>query len=257
MASKKRAAQRGATRRPEKTARREWHVPAWIRSIHWSWVVAPVLLVGLFLGGREMVDRWTIRDVRVTGDLTVWNAADIISQVGWIKGQGFFSADLQGVYENVLSMPLIKEVRVKKRWPGYVEITVREDIPMAVWNSNKLIGISGDLMAIPAHLNVDKLTLIQGDIEYMDKAVKDYRLIQQALAPVQVNVRTLSLTETGSVELDLSNNWRVALGRKNIEARARRLLKVMKRLPADQVAEVDLRYGKGAAIRWQPQQEKG
>ena len=259
MAGKKRQVRRGATPLVEKKARREWRVgmPVWLRRIHWSWIVMPALLAGLFVGGRQAVDQWVIQGVTVSGDLNIWSAEDIISQVSWINGQGFFSADLNGAYENVLAMPLIKEVRVKKRWPGYVEISVTEDIPMAVWNGDQLIGISGDLMAIPGHLSVDKLALIKGNIEYMDQAVKDYRLIQQTLAQTGVNVRTLSMTETGSLELDLSNNWHVALGRKNIDSRARRLQEIIGRLPAGQVTAVDLRYGKGAAIQWQSEQENG
>ena len=219
--------------------------------------MTPVVGALVLFGGQQVVDRWKINDVVISGDLTVWDAESIASQVSWLQGQGFFTTDLRGAYDNVLAMPLIKEVQVKKRWPGYVEITVSEDIPMAVWNGNQLIGISGDLMAIPERLNVDNLTLIRGDIEYMDIAIKNYRVLQQALAPTGTNVSTLSMTNTGSLELDLNNQWHVSLGRKNIEARARRLLKVMSRFPAEQVAEVDLRYGKGAAIRWQPAQEKG
>lgn len=260
MATKKRQPRRGATPlKVEKAPRQpiKFKKPAWFRAIYLGWIVAPMILVALVYGGREAMDHWVINEVVVDGDLAIWSAADIAKEVDWVIGDGFFSADLKQVYNSIDAMPLIKKVRVKKRWPGYIEITVQEDIPMAVWNGNKLIGVAGDLMAIPSHISVDNLALITGRSEYLNTSINDFRLIQQSLAAQPVNIESLSISDTGSLSLKLSNKWIVQLGRKNIQQRAARLQKILMKLPEKEVSAVDLRYGKGAAISWRPQQEKG
>lgn len=260
MVNKKRKPRRGATPlKVEKAPRKPIKLkkPSWFRAVYLGWIAAPLLLAMIIYGGRIAIDRWVINEVVISGDLAIWSEADIAKKVDWIVGEGFFSADLIRVYDTVNLMPLIKKVTVKKRWPGYVEIRVQEDIPMAVWNSNKLIGIGGDLMAIPDHISVDNLALISGDSEYLNTSINDFRLIQQSLASHAVNIESLEISKTGSLSLKLSNQWSVQLGRKNIQQRAARLRKILMKLSEEQVSAVDLRYGKGAAIEWRPKQEKG
>lgn len=260
MATKKHQPRRGATPLNVEKAKRQpfkFKKPSWFRAVYLSWVAAPIMLVLIILGGRMVMDRWVINNVVVNGDLAIWSAEDIAQQVHWVVGQGFFSVDLEKVYDSVDSMPLIKKVTIKKRWPGYVEVKVQEDIPMAVWNGNKLIGIGGDLMAIPNHISVDNLALITGESEYLNTSINDFRLIQQSLAAQTVNIESLEISKTGSLSLKLSNQWSVQLGRKNIQQRAARLRKILIKLSEEQVSAVDLRYGKGAAIEWRPKQEKG
>ena len=260
MATKNRKSMRGATPlRVEKAPRQPITLkkPTWLRIGYLSWIAAPLMLALIIFGGRIAMDRWVINEVVVRGDLAIWSEADIAKQVAWVVGEGFFSADLIRVYDSIDSMPLIKKVTVKKRWPGYVKIRVQEDIPMAVWNGNKLIGIGGDLMAIPGHINVDNLALISGDSEYLNTSINDFRLIQQSLAGQAVNIESLKISKSGSLSLKLSNQWSIQLGRKNIQQRAARLRKILMKLSEEEVSAVDLRYGKGAAIEWRPKQEKG
>jgi len=259
MASKKSKAQRGATRLAEPKKKRELrlHRPAWLNLALIGWLMVPVLAFGMLWGGRQLVDRWVITDVIIAGEPVIWSRDDIKAQAHWVIGEGFYSADLNRVYDAIDAMPLIHGVKVRKRWPGLVEIAIEEDIPMALWNGDQIIGINGDLMAIPSHLDVDNLALIEGDIKYLEDAIKHFRFIQQAIAMAGIRIQTLHVSDTGSLSLDLSNDWTVTLGRQQLERRALRLKKLLTGLPAEAVSTVDLRYGKGAAIDWRAEQEKG
>ncbi|WP_369984546.1 cell division protein FtsQ/DivIB [Thalassolituus sp.] len=259
MSSKKSAARRGATRKVEPKPKRSLKLvkPDWLKASLLGWLALPIVLGGLFLGSRQLMDHWVINQVDVRGDMIVWNAQDLEKQVAWVVGEGFYSADLNAVYDVFINMPLIKDVQVRKRWPDYIEITVSEDIPMAVWNGRQLIGIRGDLMAIPGHLNVDNLTAVTGNSEYLSDSIKHFRLIQQAMGTENIKIEQLTVSDTGSLSMTLSNQWQVQIGRSQLEQRALRLKKLIAGLPSDEVAAVDLRYGKGAAIAWREKQEKG
>lgn len=259
MVSKKQAAKRGATRTVEKKPQRQINIskPAWMKASLLGWLSLPVVLVGMFFGARQVMDQWVISDVQVNGDTVIWSKDDIRQQVSWVIGDGFYSADLNRVYDTVLNMPLIREVQVRKRFPDKVEVLVSEDIPMAVWNGSQIIGINGDLMAIPDHLNVDNLALVTGNAEYLTESIKNFRLVQQVMGGIDIKIETLKVSDTGSMSMHLSNDWDVNIGRSQLENRALRLKKLLTGLPAEQVSAVDLRYGKGAAISWRAEQEKG
>lgn len=259
MATKKAAARRGATKKVEKQPKRniKLRLPSWFSVNALGWIVLPVVLVGLFFGGRQMMDQWLIERIEVKGNLVVWSPEDIKNQVSWVLGNGFYSADLTSVYDSVLNMPLIHNVQVRKRWPDRIEISVSEDIPMAVWNGSQIIGINGDLMSIPEHFNVDKLAAIDGNNEYLDESIKNFRLVQQVMGGSDIKIQSMDISDTGSMSLHLSNQWDVFIGSAHLEKRALRLKKLLTGLPADEVSAVDLRYGKGAAIQWRSEQEKG
>ncbi|MEK9712071.1 MAG: FtsQ-type POTRA domain-containing protein [Thalassolituus sp.] len=259
MASKKIEVKRGATRvqqAPEKKSIR-FSRPSWLRASLFAWLMLPVVTGVLFYGGRQMMDSWLISGIDVIGNPVVWTEDDIRNQAAFVVGEGFYSADLDSVFDIVNNMPLIVDVQVRKRWPDRIEITVNEDIPMAVWNESKLIGISGELMDIPAHLNVGNLASITGNFEYLDDSIKQFRLIQQIMGKDGVRIQHLDVSDTGSLTLNLSNRWYVNIGRSRLEQRALRLKKLLAGLAAEQVSAVDLRYGKGAAIKWRSEQEKG
>lgn len=253
------AAKRGATRVEQPTEKKSirFSRPSWLRASLFAWLMLPVVAGSLFYGGRQMMDHWVISGIDVIGNPVVWTENDIKQHAGFVIGSGFYSADLNSVYDIVDAMPLIVDVQVRKRWPDRIEITVNEDIPMAVWNESKLIGISGELMDIPAHLNVGNLASITGNFEYLDESIKQFRLIQQIMGRDGVRIERLDVSDTGSLTLNLSNQWTVNIGRSRLEQRALRLKKLLAGLDADQVAAIDLRYGKGAAIEWRSQQEKG
>ncbi|MAR01092.1 MAG: hypothetical protein CMI00_11240 [Oceanospirillaceae bacterium] len=258
MAIKKRAAPRGATPVTEKNPRNlQIRIPALPFNIHWSVMLIPVLLGMLTWGLVQVTDRWLISEVRVSGNLDIWSAEDLVNATSSVVGQGFFSADIDQVYEALNAFPMLTAVQVKKRWPGYIEIRAREDIPMALLNGNQVISIRGVVSDIPAQMNVHGLALIRSDMANLPDAIQYFRFVQQALGTQGTGVTSLTVSSTGSVAVDLSNHWHVALGKRAIEERVKRLEKMVSAMPQERIAGIDLRYGKGAAIQWRSEQEKG
>ncbi|MCD8521107.1 MAG: FtsQ-type POTRA domain-containing protein [Saccharospirillaceae bacterium] len=250
----KKAAPRGATPVIVKQPR-QWRVTMPV--IAWQWLLVPCLLAGLLAGMRWGYQSWPMSNVEVKGRLSVWNPEDIAERIVWVKDESFFSLDLQKVYEQLSGLPLIMQVTVRKRWPGTLELTVYEDVPMAIWNNDQLLSANGRLSEIPAHLDAGNLARIDGDHRYAEEAVRHFRRIQQSLMHLNVGINRLTVSAVGAVDVELSNGWQVRFGRQYFEERVQRLELLIAQLPENAVVSVDLRYGKGAAIGWRPVQEMG
>ncbi|MDF1763992.1 MAG: cell division protein FtsQ/DivIB, partial [Oleibacter sp.] len=113
------------------------------------------------------------------------------------------------------------------------------------------------LTELPKKLDVSGLARINAQSSYIQKALQSFRLVQQGISDSQVRVEQLQVNNIGSTQISLSNGWTVELGSIDTEARIRRLQELLNAIPNQEIAAIDLRYGKGAALTWRRDQEKG
>ncbi|MEN9465987.1 MAG: hypothetical protein RL217_2168 [Pseudomonadota bacterium] len=252
MAKKTTVAPRGATPKVAEKEKRKMdlHVP----ELPWRWLLLPVIaVVGVFFswqGYRWAYQNWPIEKVEVTGRMAVWNAERIAQHLSWVKGESFLSLDVDKVRQNIESLPLIAQVQVAKHWPSVLRVQIVEDVPIALWNDDLLLNANGVLSAIPPGLDTSTLTAIEGPRTQTQIAVRYFRRIQQLLNSQTVKVNSLKISAVGSIAVVLSNGWQVEFGRQYFEDRIIRLEQLLRYLPQEKVAKIDLRYGKGAAISW-------
>ncbi|MFC3681145.1 cell division protein FtsQ/DivIB [Bacterioplanoides pacificum] len=237
----------GATPLVEKPVR-QWRLPR----IPLYWLMLPLVIAGLFFSVRWVYQSWPINSVEVTGQFSLWQPQQIAQQIAWLKQESFFSADLQQVYDQINDLPLLKVVKVKKQWPGTVWLQVHEDIPLAIWNGDELLTLGGEMLPRPGFVRGDNLARMRGNTQYSESAMRNYRRLHQMLQGSDVSVVELEVSDVGSIRVLLSNQWSVNFGRHYFEERMRRLGLLLRTLPQEQVAGIDLRYGKGAAINWHP-----
>ncbi len=258
MAKKRKPTPRGATITPPKKVKKEWSIslPS-MPKIAWRWLLLP-LLSGLVVFAAHWVYKSTpVTAIEFNGTFSVWNAEQLTEPLMWVRDESFFSLDVNKVHQQLQALPLIKHVSVRKQWPNTVQVTISEDVPIALWNHDKVLSASGKVSDLPVGLNTEGLIQMSGAGQQTEQVVRYYRRLQQVLNDQQLRVLELSVSEVGSVEAKLSNGWHVKLGRQYIEERVERLEKILRYFPQEKVAIVDLRYGKGAAIRWREQQEIG
>ncbi len=256
MAKKQKPAPRGATFIPQKKVKKEWNVslPS-MPKIAWRWLLVP-LFAGLFIVSTHWVYKSTpVTAIEFNGAFTVWSPEQLTQPLLWIKDESFFSLDVKKVHQQLQALPLIKHVSVRKQWPGTIQVNITEDVPIALWNNDKVLSASGKVSNLPQGMNTEDLIQMSGAGQQTEQVVRYYRRLQQVLNDQKIRVLELSVSEVGSVEAKLSNGWHVKLGRQYIEERVERLERILRYFPQEKVAIVDLRYGKGAAIRWREQQE--
>lgn len=255
--AKQKEAPRGATLRVvQERKQRTFKLPA-LPVIHWQWILLPVFAAALLTGMHWGYKSWPIRSIEVSGRMTVLSTDSLIAAVSWVKGESFFSLDVQRVYQDLIALPLVQNVVVRKRWPGVVQLVVTEDLPMAVWNDKQLLTISGRISDVPAGVDISALARMEGQDDQAEMAMRSFRRVQQSLDEMALHINELSVDAVGSVTVKLSNGWEVNFGRQYFDERLLRLSRLLARLPQEKVAGLDLRYGKGAAVRWRSEQEMG
>lgn len=245
-------ASRGATRleqkKPFSFKRFMPKVPTWVIQITF---ISMLLGPGIF-GLQQVNWGWPVERVEIEGEFRYWQAKDLAKQLLWVKEHNFFSLDVRQVKSETEQLALIKSAQVKKFWPSTLRIKFKEEIPVAVWNQQTLLNPSGEELILPSRFNAITLPKLFGPQHKTEQVMRQFQRFQSRLSSVDAVMVSLTMSAVGSWQIELDNGWTIRLGRKQIEQRVERLIELLKILPQEKVAVVDLRYGKGAAIKWLP-----
>ena len=86
-----------------------------------------------------------ISSLMIEGPFQRVTALQIEEAISDELGDGFFSADLEAIQEQIVALPWIDQATRCARWPGTLEITVTEQVPAAIWGERGLLNTRGDL----------------------------------------------------------------------------------------------------------------
>lgn len=248
---------RGAQPIVQKT-KHEWRMPR-IR-LPWRGLFTSALVVASAFGFHKWINHWQIDRVHVSGEFNAWSSSSLQKYAKGMVGQGFLSADITALRERLQTLPLIQTVTVKKQWPNHIHIHITEALPIAIWNDTQLLSNVGKVSDIPNELNTDHLIHMSGSKYQTQLAVRYFTRLQKALNAQNILIKKLQVSAIGALDVELDNGWTVMLGRKHIGTRLQRLTQLIKTLPQQRIERVDLRYSKGAAVKFRvekssPQQE--
>ena len=241
---------KGATRLEKKTpfsfSRVATAIPMWFVQ-----TVFVVTLLCVSVWGLQQVRwGWPVEQVEIEGEFRFWQAEELVQQLLWVKEQNFFSLDVRQVKTDIEQLPLIKSAQVKKIWPDTLLVKFKEDIPVAVWNQKTLLNPQGEELILSESFDAVGLPKLFGPEKRTEQVMRQFQRFQSRLLSVDAAMVSLTMNTVGSWQIELANGWVIRLGRKQLEQRLERLIELLKILPQEKVAVVDLRYGKGAAIKW-------
>ena len=250
--AKRAVSNKGATRLKQKEALKLSSftslIPLWV--VQAAFVIC--LLVSAGWGLQQVRWGWSVEQVEIEGEFRYWQAQDLAKQLLWVKEQNFFSLDVRQVKQELEQLALIKSVQIKKVWPDTLLVKFKEDIPVAVWNQQTLLNPSGEELILPDSFDISALPRLSGPEQQIEQVMRQYQRFQARLSAVNAGMTSLTMNDVGSWQVELSNGWTIRLGRQQLEQRLDRAIELLKILPQEKVAVVDLRYGKGAAIKWLP-----
>lgn len=165
-----------------------------------------------------------------------------------LKGN-FFTIDLNAATLAFSKLPWVRQVKVKRRWSGQLEVMIEEHQPLARWGENGLVDREGHLFSASADHTLPLFLGRKGDEGIM---TRNYLTFQQYLTPLNLEISELKLNPRQAWELKLKNGLVLSLGREQVEQRVSRFALVynqtIKRLPRT-VQYIDLRYPNGFAVR--------
>lgn len=244
-------------RKPRQEERREWF--AWLKplveggfrtalSIAGFIAGTSIMLWGLMLSLDQPIGR-----VDVVGQFQRVAPVQIEEVVAPFRGAGFLSVDLDAMRVALESISWVDRVRVERRWPNGVRVSITEHVPAARWGEDGLMNTRGELFIRNARHVPPELPQLNGPEGTEAQVAKLYLETYPRLLAVGLRLSSVELDPRGAWSLTLSNGVEVRLGRQDVEARLERFLRVASSLVAARSGEVryvDLRYSNGFSVGW-------
>ncbi|MDE2294053.1 MAG: cell division protein FtsQ/DivIB, partial [Gammaproteobacteria bacterium] len=215
--------------------------------------VGPLVLVVAGLGALAWGLNRPLRAVSIDGSFQRVSAAEIEQAVAPYLSAGFMSVNIDAIRGAVQAIPWVDRVRVQRRWPMGLEVTVVEQTAAARWNGSGLINPRGDLFLSDANDPPAALPLLSGPEGTEGDVAKRYFASVPLVGAAGLRIAALKLDARGAWEMDFTNGLAVRLGRHHVAQRIRRFVDTASRIVIPRLSDVeyvDMRYANGFAVGW-------
>jgi cell division protein FtsQ len=226
-----------------------------------------VLSISIAWSVLALLDR-PVRRVEVVGQfhrvspLQIEQAVLSYSKSDARDERGFVSIKLDDLKAVVEEIAWVDRVRIERRWPDGVRVTISEQIPGARWGERGLLNSRGELFLKEARYLPPELPQLSGPEGTEAQVARLYLDTYPRLAGVGLRLSRVTLDPRGAWELTVTstqgtaaNNGGVVirLGRQDVIVRLDRFLTAASPLIATRAGEmayVDMRYSNGFAVGW-------
>ncbi len=245
---------RNRFKKRERAARPLWQRMASL--IDWRSVAqkgALLALVAAGLAGLAWALNRPMRTVSLDGSFQRVSPVEIEKAVAPYLSAGFMSANLGAIQRAVEGLPWVDQVRVQRRWPTGLSVTVVEQTAAARWDQSGLLNTRGQLFIRDADHVPPELPRLSGPAGTETEVARLYLSAEPRMTEAGMHIAALRLDARGAWEMDLSNGITVRLGRNQVDARIDRFIRVSAQVVAHQlndISYVDMRYSNGFAIGW-------
>lgn len=217
-------------------------------------------------------ERVILSQLILTGDKRFTTEQDVrkaIMELG--LPNTYIGQDVDSIQQEILRLPWIKQVSVRKQWPDRLIVNIVEFKPKFYWNEVFLLDDDGNLFNVPDEQIHENLPRLFGPIGKEKIILDNYRQLeaianQLSKRDYQIYIDIALADERNAWQLLLkpcfkgvcANNKdiKVTLGREYIGDRFKRFVRFFKNIQADlprneRISEVDLRYDNGIAVKRQ------
>lgn len=153
---------------------------------------------------------------------------------------------------DLMQFPWVENVSIRRIWPGELKIKITPQDPVAQWGRKRLMNSHLELFSPALKTFPKDLPQLFGPKGSEAEVWRAYQHFNEALKPLNLNLKSLHLSSRHSWSFVLSNGVEIILGRDEIDLRLKRLIKLYPKLfaaKADEIASIDLRYPNGFAVR--------
>ena len=194
-----------------------------------------------------------VRAVSIEGSFQRVSPVEIERVVAPYLSGGLMSANLDAIQRAVEAIPWVDQVRVQRRWPTDLRLTVIEQTAAARWNGSGLLNKRGELFIRDAAHVPPELPALSGPPGTEQQVATLYLTNEPKMVEAGMRIAAVRLDERGAWEVDLSNGLTVRLGRNHVQDRLVRFLDTASPVVAqriNEIAYVDMRYSNGFAVGW-------
>ncbi|MCP1726109.1 cell division protein FtsQ [Natronospira proteinivora] len=227
------------------------------------WPLGLALGLALVIGGGFIAQQWlaefegpAFETLVIKGERRQLSPDHIRAQVKPALESGYFGADLSGLRQNLEAEPWVASVSVRRQWPSTLELTVREQVPVAIWNRQGFLNHSGDFF-VPREIHEEPgfLPELNGPEGSESEVLDRYRDFQEQLDRIGLVAETVTLSERRAWQMGLMEGPTLYLGRQDGERRFTRFvsvaypaLKQAGRFQLDDLDYIDMRYTNGFSL---------
>lgn len=238
--------------RPKKPEGRKLELAAfdWMRVLRAATVLG--VLLGTTLLMRAALDQ-PVKRILVDAPFRRVSPVEVEQVVRASLRGGYMTADLERLRRAVESLAWVDRARVQRVWPDGVRIEVVEQVAAARWGDDGLLNTRGELFMTGSRHVPQELPRLDGPTGMESSVAQRYLGIQARLVEQGLRVAALRLDARGAWEIDLTNGVTVRLGRRQVDERMERFLRVAAPVIAGRAAEItyiDMRYSNGFSIGW-------
>lgn len=204
-----------------------------------------------------------VTSVKIRGEFLLVSRQQVADQVYEAMGSSFMTLKLDNIKAQLERQPWIDRVRVERRWPDQLEVTVIEHKPIARWGASDALNHRGEVIELKQAQDERVQQLLQGlprlsGLSGMEAEVMEqYQTLSKMLSERGLVLAQLQMDATRSWSATLEDGTEINIGREQVAARAKRFLKVYERQLKQRWAEldrIDLRYFNGVAVHWRQAQ---
>ncbi len=193
-----------------------------------------------------------VQVVRVSGDLSLPERDAVKAAVLQRLDGGLLGISLDDVVEGVLALSWPREVRVRRVWPGIVDVNVTKDTFVARWGDGGVLNSGGQVVESAGPPD-ESLPLIRCANANGARAMQIFQMLGQVLADTSLKVAEVEEDALGEWRVTFTNELTVSLGHEELLERVERFSHVYRKVIEDrmgQVDHVDARYRNGVAVSW-------
>ncbi len=204
-----------------------------------------------------------VTSIVISGEMPYSQRSDIINAIEHVDMGNFFQVNVNEVQTEVLTLPWVYSVAVRKQWPNELKIYVVDQTPVAVWNGDFLINQLGQVFQADLERIKHYLPNFFGPEGSEVVALENYRNFNGLLEFNALSIDELVLSERFSWLLTLDDGVTLNLGREERVERIQRFMDVYPMIKAQLKAKIiaekqqnqavdyiDLRYDTGLAVGW-------
>ncbi|PCJ20228.1 MAG: hypothetical protein COB04_04790 [Gammaproteobacteria bacterium] len=221
--------------------------------------VAVLMCVGYVLasfGVTYVGDQFPVRSVQVGGQFVQVEKRHVEEVLDRYVSENFFKVDLTGVQQVLQELPWVYRASVRRVWPDKIYVSIDEEVPVAWWQTNKLINADGHIFA-PEHVGkaqrLEKLPRLSGPKGSSNDVMAAYHQMGRILYRGDFEITQLALSDRRTWQVQLNNDATVSVDRNRSLEKLRRFVAFYNaelKQKNESIERIDLRYDNGIAISW-------
>lgn len=203
--------------------------------------------------------QFPIQAVKVSGNFFHLNENKLQKRLEKHLIANYFNVNLLEVREAAEALPWIEKAWVKKEWPDSVVIKIEERVAVANWGKNQLISQHQKIFSSDEVKHLDQLPTFYGIDEHAPLMLSRFNEIKSNLGPLGLSVKTLKLEDRFSWHVTLDNGLKLVIDEVDFMKKLERFVELYQAMPSidrTYIAQADLRYKNGLAIKWKKKNGK-